>query len=84
MLQAIGRKTTPAGQTIITVTSTHAKVSLVQAAMRELARFFKELNQTAQQLTVEGRVRLIARRAFMKLLTTLPPLPTPKLLPTSG
>lgn len=84
MLQAIGRKTTHAGQTIVTVTSTHAKVSIVQAAMRDLARFFKELNQTAEQLPVEGRVRLIARRAFMKLLTSLPPLPIPKLLPASG
>lgn len=84
MLQAIGRKTTHAGQTIVTVTSTHAKVSVVQAAMRELARFFKELNQTAEQLTLSERVRLIARRAFMKLLTSLPPIPTPKLLPASG
>jgi hypothetical protein len=84
MLQAIGRKTTHAGQTIVTVTSTHAKASVVQTAMRELARFFKELNQTAEQLAVTERVRLIARRAFMKLLTSLPPLPTPKLLPAPG
>jgi hypothetical protein len=84
MLQAIGRKTTHAGQTIVTVTSTHAKVAVVQTAMRELARFFKELNQTAEQLALSERVRLIARRAFMKLLTSLPPFPTPKLLPASG
>ena len=84
MLQAIGRKTTHAGQTIVTVTSTHAKVSVVQAAMRELATFFKELNRTAEQLTSEVRVRLIARRAFMKLLTALPPIPTPKLLSATG
>jgi hypothetical protein len=84
MVQAIGRKTTHAGQTIVTVTSTHAKVAVVQTAMRELARFFKELNQTAEQLALSERVRLIARRAFMKLLTSLPPFPTPKLLPASG
>jgi hypothetical protein len=84
MLQAIGRKTTHAGQTTVTVTSTHAKASVVQTAMCELARFFKELNQTAEQLAVTERVRLIARRAFMKLLTSLPLLPTPKLLPTPG
>ena len=84
MLQAIGRKTTHAGQTIVTVTSTHAKVAVVQTAMRELARFFKELNQTAEQLALSERVRLIARRAFMKLLTSLPPFPAPKLLPASG
>jgi hypothetical protein len=84
MLQAIGRKTTHAGQTTVTVTSTHAKASVMQTAMCELARFFKELNQTAEQLTVAERVRLIARKAFMKLLTSLPPLPTPKLLPAPG
>ena len=84
MLQAIGRKTTHAGQTTVTVTSTHAKASVVQTAMCKLARFFKELNQTAEQLTVVERVRLIARKAFMKLLSSLPTLPTPKLLPTPG
>jgi hypothetical protein len=84
MLQAIGRKTTHAGQTMVTVTSTHAKVAVVQTAMRDLARFFKELAQTAEQLGVIDRVRLIAQRAFMKLLTSLPPLPTPKLLPAPG
>lgn len=84
MLQAIGRKTTHAGQTIVTVTSTHAKGTVVQTAMRELARFFKELKQTAEQLTLSERVCLIARRAFIKLLTSLPPIPTPKLLPASG
>jgi hypothetical protein len=84
MLQAIGRKTTHAGQTMVTVTSTHAKVAVVQTAMRDLARFFKELAQTAEQLGVIDSVRLIAQRAFMKLLTSLPPLPTPKLLPPPG
>ena len=84
MLQAIGRKTTHAGQTIVTVTSTHAKVAVVQTAMREITRFFKELAQTAEQLGVIERVRLIAQRAFMKLLASLPPLPTPKLLPAPG
>ncbi len=84
MLQSVGRKTTHAGQTTITVTSTHAKASVIQASMQELARFFKELAKTAEQLTVSERVKLIALRAFRKLLTTLPPLPTPKLLPASG
>jgi hypothetical protein len=84
MLQAIGRKTTHAGQTTVTVTSTHAKMSVAQKAMRELTKFFKELTQTAEQLAVTERVRLIARRAFMELLSNLPPLPTPKLLPAPG
>ena len=81
MLQSIGRKTTHAGQTTVTVTSTHAKASVMQAAMRDLTTFFKELSRTAEQLGVTGRVRLIAQRAFRKLLSSLPPLSPPKLLP---
>jgi DDE family transposase len=84
MLQSVGRKTTHSGQTTVTVTSTHAKASVVQAAMQELTRFFKELTRTAEQLGVTEKVTLIAKRAFRKLLTSLPPLPTPNLLPTSG
>ena len=84
MLQSVGRKTTHAGQTTVTVTSTHAKVTVVQSAMQELTRFFKELTRAAEQLGVAGRVRLIAQRAFRKLLASLPPLPTPKLLPSTG
>ncbi len=84
MLQSVGRKTTHAGQTTVTVTSTHAKVTVVQAAMQELTRFFKELTRAAEQLGVAGRVRLIAQRAFRKLLASLPPLPKPKLLPATG
>jgi hypothetical protein len=81
MLQSIGRKTTHSGQTTVTVTSTHAKASVIQAAMRDLTTFFKELSRTAEQLGVTGRVRLIAQRAFRKLLSSLPPLSPPKLLP---
>jgi len=84
MLQSVGRKTTHAGQTTVTVTSTHAKISVVMAAMQELTTFFKELSRNAEQLAVSDKVRLIAQRAFRKLLTALPPLPGPKLLPATG
>jgi hypothetical protein len=47
MLHSVGRQTTHSGQTIVTITSTHAKASVVQTAMRELASFFKELALTA-------------------------------------
>jgi Transposase DDE domain group 1 len=84
MLQSIGRKTTHAGQTTVTVTSTHAKAPVIQAAMQELTRFFKELINSAEQLDISERIKLIAQRAFRKLLASLPPLPTPKLLPATG
>ena len=84
MLQSVGRKTTHAGQTTVTVTSSHAKASVVQAAMQELTRFFKELTRTAEQLGVTEKVTLIAKRAFRKLLSSLPPAPTSNLLTASG
>lgn len=84
MLHSVGRQTSHAGQTTVTITSTHAKASVVQTAMRELACFFKELARTAEQLGVVERIKLIARRAFRKLLASLPPLPRQKLLPTIG
>lgn len=82
MLQAVGKRTRHAGQTTVTITSSHAKAPLVQAAMLEVTRFFKELMRTAEQLNMKERLKLIAKHAFRKLLTSAPPLPTPKWLST--
>lgn len=84
LLHSVGRQTSHAGQTIVTITSSHAKSSAVQAAMRGLAGFLKGLARTAEQLGLVERVTLIARRAFRKLLTMSPPLPSLKLLPGAG
>lgn len=84
MLHSVGRQTTHAGQTIVAITSTHAKASVVQTAMRELAGFLKELARTAEQLGFVERVKLIARRAFRKLLASPLPFPSMKLLPATG
>lgn len=84
MLHSVGRQTSHAGQTTVTITSTHAKASVIQTAMRELACFFKELARTAEQLGLVERIKLIARRAFRKLLPSLPPLPSRKLLPATS
>ena len=84
MLHSVGRQTSHAGQTIITITGTHAKAAVVQTAMRELACFLKELARTAEQLGLVERVKLIARRAFRKILVSPPPLPSLKLLPAMG
>ena len=83
MLHPVGRQTTHAGQAIVTITSTHAKASVIQTAMRDLANFFKELATTAEQLCLEERAKLFALRAFRKLLA-LSPLPSLKLLPATG
>lgn len=84
MLHSVGRQTSHAGQTTVTITSTHAKASVIQTAMRELACFFKELARTAEQLGLVERIKFIARRAFKKLLPSLPPLPSRKLLPATS
>lgn len=84
MLHSVGRQTTHAGQTIVTITGTHAKASVVQTAMRELACFFKELARTAEQLGSVERIKLIARRAFRRLLAEPPLLPSLKLLQATG
>ena len=68
MLQSVGRKTTHAGQTTITVTSSHVKVSVVQAAMKDLTRFFKELAITAEQLGVTVKVRLIGAEGIQEII----------------
>jgi hypothetical protein len=84
MLQSVGRQTTHAGQTLGTITSTHAKALFIQAAMQELTGFFKDLARTAEQLDRKKRIQLIAKRAFRKLLASVPPLPVPKWLPAPG
>jgi len=84
MLHSVGRQTKHGGQTIVTITGTHAKAGAVQAAMRELTSFFKELARTAEQLGLVERVKLIARRAFRKLLASPLLLPGQKLLPAPG
>lgn len=84
MLESVGRKTSHAGQTVVTITSSHGKASAIQAAMQELARFFKDLSRIAEQLGVTEKVRLIAQRAFRKLLADSSPLPSQKLLKVTG
>lgn len=83
MLHSVGRLTSHAGQKIVTITSTHAKSSVVQAAMQQLASFFKDLARTAEQLGLSERIKLIAQRAFSKLLALSPP-PLLNLTPAIG
>ena len=72
------------GQTTVTITSSHAKATVIQAAMRELTAFFKELTHTAEQLAVAEKIALIAKRAYRKMLPVLNPAYALKLLPSTG
>jgi hypothetical protein len=84
MLESVGRKTSHAGQTTVTITSSHAKATVIQAAMRELTAFFKELARTAEQLVIAEKITLIAKRAYRKMLPVLNPTDGLKLLPSTG
>ena len=84
MLESVGRKTSHAGQTTVTITSSHAKATVIQAAMRELTAFFKDLTHTAEQLGIAEKITLIAKRAYRKMLPVLNPEDGLKLLPSTG
>jgi hypothetical protein len=83
LLYAIGKQTQHSGQTTLTVTSTHAKASMVQAILTRLSRFFHRLTINAEQLTQAQIWRLILSAAFKVFLRgkTLQP---PPLLPSAA
>jgi hypothetical protein len=68
LLHAIGRQTRHAGQTTVTVTSSHGEHHLAQKALTRIARFFAELRQTAEQLTPLERWYRILSEALKKFL----------------
>lgn len=68
LLHGVATQTKHAGQTHLTITSTHAKTHRVQAVLTELATFLARLKATAEQLTDTQRLRLILQRAFAKFM----------------
>lgn len=83
LLHAIGKQTQHSGQTTLTVTSTHAKASVVQAILTRLSRFFRRLILNAEQLTQSQIWRLILSAAF-KVFLRGKILQPPPLLATSA
>ncbi len=75
LLHGVATQTKHAGQTRLTITSTHAKQATIQAVLTNLAAFLSQLKATAEQLTDVQRLRAILMRAFAKfmLATTDPP-----------
>jgi len=75
LLHGVATQTTHAGQRRLTITSTHAKASRVQAVLTALAGFLATLKTTAEQLTDTERLHAILTRAFARfmLATTAPP-----------
>ena len=68
LLQAIGRQTRHAGQTMITITSSHGDHQGAQNALTRIAQFFLELRNTAEQLTPIDRWYRILSEALKKFL----------------
>ena len=68
LLYAIGTQTQHSGQTTLTVTSMHAKASVVQAILTRLSRFFRRLIINAEQLTQAQIWRLMLSAAFKVFL----------------
>lgn len=82
LLHGVAKQTTHAGQTTITISSSHAKSQMVQSALQTLSGFLAHLKSTAEQLNVAARMRLITRRAFRIFLDRIQPIK--RLLPVPG
>lgn len=70
LLHGVATQTRHGGQTRLTITSTHAKQSVIQAVLTNLAGFLNALKTTAEQWTDVQRLRAILERAFAKFMLT--------------
>ncbi len=74
LLHGVATQTRHGGQTRLTITSTHAKRSAIQAVLTNLAGFLTALKTTAEQWTDVQRLHAILERAFATfMLTTADP-----------
>jgi hypothetical protein len=83
LLQAIGRQTSHAGRTTITITSSHGEHHRAKRALTRIAAFFAELRQTAEQLTDLARWYRILSQAVIKYLRGRQLVP-PRLIQPAG
>jgi len=80
LLQAIGRQTSHAGRTTVTITSSHGEHERARAALTRIAGFFAKLRKAAEQLTALERWYEILSQALKKFLrgrTLVPPRQLP-------
>jgi hypothetical protein len=78
LLQAIGRQTSHAGRTTLTITSSHGEHHRARAALTRIAGFFAELRKTAEQLTPLERWYRILSQALVKFLRGRKLVPPPQ------
>ena len=81
LLNAVARQTRHAGQTRLTVTSSHGRREYVRMALQRIAKFFAMLRKTAEQLTDVERWARILSEALKKYLRGRKLQPLPTLLP---
>jgi len=70
LLHGVATQTRHGGQTRLTITSTHAKRSAIQAVLTNVAGFRTALKTTAKQWTDVQRLHAIRERAFAKFMLT--------------
>lgn len=68
LLHGVARQTRHAGQTRLTVTSSHGRREKVVAALRRIAEFFRNLRLNAEQLTAREKWLRILAEALRKYL----------------
>jgi hypothetical protein len=68
LLHAVGRMVTTGRRTILRLTSTHAQGDQIRTVLERIAAFFRLLDQTAEQLSVEAIWAAILSAAFSKWL----------------
>lgn len=80
LLHAVGKQTTHAGQTRLTISSSHGKLKRVQSLLNRITTFFKTLKALAEQLTPLERWYAILSRAvepYLQGRSLQPPHPPP-------
>jgi len=68
LLNAIGKQTSHAGQTTVTVTSMHAKAPQMRSALQAISSFLGSIRNAAEQLTDPQKWLLILSRVFCVFL----------------
>jgi hypothetical protein len=84
LLNAVARQTRHAGQTRLTVTSSHGRRRQVKVALQRVSKFLSELIKNAEQLTDAERWTYILSYALRKYLRGRKLQPPPTLLPAQG
>ena len=79
LLHGIGRQTTHANQTTLTITSNHAQANPIRRALETVSHLLQTLAETAERLSLEQRWHWLLRFIFRDWLTTRSP--EPALLP---